>query len=106
VQAIKKNKLIFLFTGWNSSWTKSLAAHPNLWAVLEAFGEKESWSSAVYAQSSFVVGGKGCVGAAVGGRKTTGDQKCQNLQSLAKDFAKLRRRDYLMRMIAIMHPLF
>jgi hypothetical protein len=53
-----------------------------------------------------VVGGKGCVGAAVGGRKTTGDQKCQNLQSLAKDFAKLRRRDYLMRMIAIMHPLF
>jgi hypothetical protein len=52
------------------------------------------------------VGGKGCVGAAVGGRKTTGDQKCQNLQSLAKDFSKLRRRDYLMRMIAIMHPLF
>jgi hypothetical protein len=46
-----KNLLSFFFTGWNSSWTKSLAAQPNLLAVLEAFGEKESWSSAVYAQS-------------------------------------------------------
>jgi hypothetical protein len=52
-----KNLMSFFFTGWNSSWTTSLAAHPNFWAVLEAFDEKESWSSAVYAQSSFVVGG-------------------------------------------------
>jgi hypothetical protein len=74
--------------------------------VLLAFVEKESWAAAVYAQSSNVVGGQGCTGAAVGGRKTTGDQKCQNLQSLAHDFNTIRRRDYLCRMIAIMHPIF
>jgi hypothetical protein len=51
-----KNLMSFYFTGWNSSWTKLLAAHPNLWAILAALGEKESWSNAVYAQSSFVIG--------------------------------------------------
>ncbi len=46
---------------------------------------------------------QGCFGGAVGQRKKASDKKRQNLKSLAADFTKLCRRDYLMRMVTIMH---
>ena len=94
------------FAGWNSSWTKSLTAHPNLWTVLLEFEDKEAWSTKVYTQSSFVVGGESDVGAAVGARKTSGEVKRLNLQSLAKDFPTIRRRDFLCRLVTVMHTIF
>jgi hypothetical protein len=75
---VNDNKTFFCL-GWNSFWTKSFINHPNLWAVLLAFVEKESWAVAVYAQSSNIVGDQGCTGAAVSGCKTTGYQKCQSV---------------------------
>jgi hypothetical protein len=35
-------KPLLFDASFNSSWTKSLAAHPNLWAVLDAFLGKEA----------------------------------------------------------------
>jgi hypothetical protein len=46
---------------------------------------------------------QGCFGGAVGQRKKASDKKRQNLKSLAADFTKLCRRDYLMCMMTIMH---
>ncbi len=74
-----------------------------MWAVLEAFVTKEAWAAIVYAQSSNAVGGQGCSGGAVGHRKKASDKKRLKLKSLAADFPKLRRRDYLIRMVSIMH---
>ena len=74
-----------------------------MWAVLDAFLSKEAWAAIVYTQSSNEVGGRGCSGAAVGQRKKADDKKRLNLKSLAADFPTLRRRDYLMRMVGIMH---
>jgi hypothetical protein len=65
--------------------------------VLLAFEDKEAWSTKVYTQSSFVVGGQSDVGAAVGARKTSSEAKKLNLQSLAKDFPTIGRRDFLCR---------
>jgi len=76
-----------------------------MWAVLEAFVTKEAWVAILYAilyaQSSYAVGGQGCSVGAVGHHKQASDKKCLNLKSRA--FPKLRRRDYLMRMVSIMH---
>jgi hypothetical protein len=46
---------------------------------------------------------KGCFGGAVGQRKKASDKKRQNLKSLAADFTKLCRQDYLMGTLTIMH---
>jgi hypothetical protein len=70
---------------------------------LEAFVTKEAWAAIVYAQSSNAVGGQGCSGGAVGHRKKTSDKKRLILKSLAADFPKLCRVDYLMRMVSVMH---
>jgi hypothetical protein len=77
-----------------------------LWTVLLAFEDKEAWAAKVYEQSSFVVGGEPFTGAAGGARKTSTETKKLNLPSLAKDFSTIQRRDFLSRLVTIMHTLF
>jgi hypothetical protein len=77
-----------------------------LWAILEAFVEKEAWSTTVYGQTSNVVGGSGGSGAQIGGRKKAAEKRRLNLQSLAVDFHNIPGSDYLRRIIGAMHVQF
>jgi hypothetical protein len=46
----------YFHAGWNSSWTSSLLPNSCLWTILEAFVDKECWSSILFKQSALAAG--------------------------------------------------
>jgi hypothetical protein len=55
------HNFVIYFTGFNSSWTKSLHHNEGLFGIMEAFVDKESWSTIVHNQQCFT-GGRGATG--------------------------------------------
>jgi hypothetical protein len=47
---------MFFDAGFNSSWTSSLLPNACLWAIMEAFVDKECWSIIIYKQNALVSG--------------------------------------------------
>jgi hypothetical protein len=75
--------------------------------VLEAFQDKESWAAQIVKESSLAVGGAATGSAvAIAARSKVHLERKMNLRSLAHQYYTIPRKDYMERLISIMHSEF
>jgi hypothetical protein len=74
---------------------------------LEAFQDKESWAAQIVKENSLAVGGSrtGSAVAVAARNKSQLDRKL-NLRSLAHQYYSIPRKEYMERVISIMHAEF